>query len=158
VTRPAQFRKYVLVTRTWWVGDQDRSARGTVSPDNAWIAPGRRAIGRSESDVFADFPVSAAIVVPPPDVLPSEVLYTNCKTTGFIPPGNRLRINAVTRRVGEILVEVCARNPGCTNLQPLPGRSFADATPVGGDQFRSLVTWKGGEDLGQPSGQPVAGA
>ncbi len=270
----AQLRTYVLYTRTWWVGDQDPAARGTVSPDNAWIAPGRRAIGRSESDVFADFPVSTAIVVPPPDVLPSEVLYTNCKTTipgqpdnhlmfpavwnmdsdatrlvmlsstdgkvwnwlpgtaldsgdfatfdggaifaspnlvefangdfalpyngyrfphkyprggegfaptlgfavwpkgrlcaieaagqgefttvGFIPPGNRLRINAVTRRAGGVLVEVCALNPGCTNLQPLPGRSFADATPIVGDQFRTLVTWKGAEDLGQPLGQPVA--
>lgn len=267
--------KYVLYTRTWWVGDQDPSARGAVSPDAAWIAPGRRSIGRSESDTFGDFPVSQAIAAPPPDFLPSEVLYTNCKTTmpgqpdnhlmfpavwnmdsdatrlvmmsstdgrvwhwvpggtvldtgafgtfdggaifaspnlvefangdfalpyngyrfphkyprghegfpptlgfavwpkgricaveaeglgefttvGFIPPGNRLRINAETRRGGWIVVEVCALSRGCMDLKAIPGRSFDDCAPVIGDQFRTLVTWKEGEDLGVPVGQPLA--
>lgn len=267
--------KYVLLTRTWWVGDQDFGARGTVSPDWAWIAPGRRSIGRSESGHFGDFPVSQAVVVPPPDFLPSEVLYTSCKTTvpgqpdnhllfpavwnmdsdatrivllsstdgrvwqwvppgtvletgefgtfdggaifaspnlvefangdfalpyngyrfphkyprggegypprlgfavwpkgrlcaieapgqgefttvGFIPPGNHLRINAVTRRAGWVVVEVCGLNPGCIDLRPLPGRTFADCAPIIGDQFRTPVTWGGADDLGVPVGQPVA--
>lgn len=267
--------KYVLYTRTWWVGDQDPSARGTVSPDSCWIAPGRRSIGRSESATFGDFGVSEAVAVPPPDFLPSEVLYTNCKTTmpgqpdnhlmfpavwnmdsdatrlvmmsstdgrvwqwvpggtvldtgafgsfdggaifaspnlvefangdlalpyngyrfphkyprgdegfpptlgfavwpkgricaleaeglgefttvGFIPPGRHLRINAETRRGGSILVEVCVLNPGCVDLQALAGRGFGDCTPIIGDQFRHLVTWKGGDDLGVAAGQPVA--
>jgi len=270
-----QLRKYVLFTRTWWVSDQDPGNRGDLSPDAAWIAPGRRSIGRAESDTFGSFPVSEKVLVPPPDVLPSEVLYTNCKTTvpgqpdnhllfpavwnmgsdstrivmasssdgrlwswlpngtvletgsfgefdggaifaspnlvesangdfalpyngyrfphkyprggegfppnlgfavwpkgrivaleaegvgefttvGFTPPGNRLRINAVTRRAGHILVEACQLNPGCTDLKPIPGHSFDDCKPIIGDQFRTPVTWKGGQDVGVPVGRPLA--
>jgi hypothetical protein len=59
-------------------------------------------------------------------------------------------------RAGSILVEVCALNPGCVDLKPIEGRSFEECTPIIGDQYRTLVTWKGGEDMGVPVGQPVA--
>jgi len=268
-------RKYVLYTRTWWVGEQDPSARDGLSPDACWISPGRRSIGRSESPHFGDFPVSRAVVVPPPDLLPSEVLYTNCKTTvpgqpdnhlmfpavwnmdsddtriamlsstdgrawqwvpggtvletgpfgsfdggaifaipnlvelsngdfalpyngyrfphkyprggegfppnlgfatwpkgrlcaieaegvgefttvGFIPPGNKLRINALTKRGGSILVEVCALNPGCVDLKPVDGHRFEDCTTIIGDQFRTPVTWGHSQDMGVEAGKPLA--
>ena len=67
-----------------------------------------------------------------------------------VPPGLRLRINAVTRRGGSIRIEACD-----IHRQPLPGRTFADCRPIIGDQFKSLVTWQGGEDLGMQPGEAV---
>jgi len=54
------------------------------------------------------------------------------------PGGHRLHINAATERAGSILIEVA----------DVPGRSFADAEPIIGDQYRKLVTWNGQSDLG----------
>ncbi len=70
-------------------------------------------------------------------------------TVSFFPPGQKLRINCVTRRAGSVLVAVTRRDG-----QFLPGRSFDDAVPIVGDQFRTPVRWKSGDDLG-PAGQPV---
>ena len=71
-------------------------------------------------------------------------------TFALMPPGRKVRINALTVRGGSVLVEV-------TNAarKAVPGRSFEDCKPIIGDQFRTLVTWKGGDDLGVPDGTPV---
>ena len=58
-------------------------------------------------------------------------------------PGRKLRINAVTKRAGGILIEVAGMDG-----TPIQGRTFAEAVPVVGDHHWSLVTWKGGDDLG----------
>jgi hypothetical protein len=71
-------------------------------------------------------------------------------TVAFIPPAKTIRINAVTARAGQIVVEACD-----VHDQPLPGRSFADAVPIVGDQHRSVVEWKGGRNLGLRQGEPV---
>ncbi len=71
-------------------------------------------------------------------------------TVAILPPGRKLRINAVTKRAGEIRVEA-----GDFEGKPLPGRSFEEADPIVGDQYHSPVTWKGQDDLGASSGQPV---
>ena len=72
-------RKYVLYTRYWSLGP----TAAKVAPDirNNWTDVGRRAIGRSESSDFRSFPPSEMILEPSPDMLPSESLYTNCRTT-----------------------------------------------------------------------------
>jgi hypothetical protein len=71
-------------------------------------------------------------------------------TFALMPPGRRLHLNALTVRGGSILVEVtdAAR-------KTVPGHSFEDCKPVIGDQYRTRVTWKGGDDLGIPEGVPV---
>jgi hypothetical protein len=69
-------------------------------------------------------------------------------TVAFIPPGKKLLVNALTDRVGHILIEAC-------DVQGLPGRKFDDARPVIGDQHRSPVTWKGGDDLGIKDNEAV---
>ena len=61
----------------------------------------------------------------------------------IVPPGRRLRINALTRRGGSILVEVAGPDG-----KPLPGRSFAEARRVIGDQHWAPLIWDGGQDLG----------
>jgi hypothetical protein len=71
-------------------------------------------------------------------------------TLAFIPPGSKLRINAVTRRAGDILVEV-ARLDG----KPVAGRSFEQAKPLVGDLYQHAVAWDGAGDLGTAPGQPV---
>jgi hypothetical protein len=71
-------------------------------------------------------------------------------TPAFLPPGTKMRINALTERAGSILVEVADFHG-----TPLPGRTFDDAIPIVGDHFRTPVTWKGGDDLGAPAGEPV---
>lgn len=264
-----QLGKYVIYTRNWMVGP--RSERTGEDRPMSWLgeAPGsgRRSIGRTESNDFHQFPLSQLILVPSPDMLPNDLLYTNCKTTipgardqhlmfpavwntgddttkiviasshdgkvwnyipggpvletapfgqwdggcvfaspnltelpngdfalpytgylfphkyprgawkfqpgfavwpkgrivaleaaergefattGFIPPGRKLRINAVTQRAGTILVEVADLNG-----TPIPTRSFEEAIPIVGDQFRTPVTWKGQDNLGHSEGSPI---
>jgi hypothetical protein len=71
-------------------------------------------------------------------------------TVGLMPPGRRLRINALTKRAGSILVAVTRRNG-----ELVPGRSFDEAAPIAGDQHRAAVRWRSGDDLGVPAGEPV---
>ncbi|MBI3852737.1 MAG: hypothetical protein HY298_20985 [Verrucomicrobia bacterium] len=254
-------RKYVLYTRHWSVGP--RASMLPADIRNSWTGVGRRAIGRSESADFRSFPPSEMIIEPTPDMLPSEALYTNCRTsvpgapdqhlmfptawnasiddttriamasshdgkvwhwvpggdllrtqpfgqwnggciwvnpelielpngdwslqyTGhnvphkyprgqriaqsgyavwpkgrmvsleadghgeftmipIIAPGRILKINAITLRTGWIKVEVAGKD----------GRTFADCTPIVGDQPWVSVTWKGGKDLVADPGQPT---
>jgi hypothetical protein len=62
-----------------------------------------------------------------------------------IAPGKTLKINALTLRTGSIKVEVAGKT----------GRTFADCTPIVGDQAWTPVTWRGTPDLGIDPGQPV---
>lgn len=71
-------------------------------------------------------------------------------TVGLMPPGRRLRINALTRRGGSLLVEAAGLDGA-----PLPGRSFAEAGRVSGDHHWTPVVWNGREDLGHPEGAAV---
>jgi hypothetical protein len=71
-------------------------------------------------------------------------------TLGMLAPGKKLKINAVTKRAGGILVEAADFHG-----KPIPGRTFADADPVVGDQFWSTVTWNGEDTLGVNEGEPI---
>src|SRR2546423_12293483 len=59
-------------------------------------------------------------------------------TPAILPPGQKLRINALTSRVGEIRVEAADFDG-----KALPGHSFAEADPIIGGQYPAPVTWKG---------------
>jgi hypothetical protein len=261
----ARLAKYVIYTRGWLVGRQSPHAGTSLS--GHWISPGRRSIGRTESSDFRRFPLSELILVPPSSMPPSDVLYTNCKTTipgaldlhvmfptvwhqsddttsvvmaaspdgrlwDFVPggpvfhtaafgewdggcvfaspnlvelpdgsfvlpytgynfphkyprgqlrflpgymvwpkgrlvgleaaergefataalilPGKKVLVNAVTKRTGSLLVEVA----GLDGV-PLKGRSFAEADPIVGDQYRKPLTWKGQTELAPKPGAPV---
>lgn len=71
-------------------------------------------------------------------------------TIGLVPPGRKLRINALTRRGGSLLVEVAD-----IKGKPLAGRSFNEAARIFGDRFWTPVTWNGQEDLGHPEGTAI---
>jgi hypothetical protein len=80
-----QLGKYVLYTRTWLVGP--RSPRWTGDAEQrTWVGEthgsGRRVIGRTESPVFGDFPLSQPAIVPVPgETSPSEEFYTSIHST-----------------------------------------------------------------------------
>lgn len=71
-------------------------------------------------------------------------------TVSLMPPGRKLRINAVTKRAGSVVVAVTRRSG-----ETLAGRSFDDAAPIIGDQHRTPVRWKSGDDLGAKDGEPI---
>lgn len=74
----------------------------------------------------------------------------NFATVAFVAPGERLRINALTAPSGEIYVEAADMRG-----RPIAGRTFADSIAINGDQHRTLVKWKGADDLGVKVGEPV---
>jgi hypothetical protein len=268
----AQRKKYFIYTRNYFVGPRAVDAPFEPVP-LSWLGElngsGRRSIGYTESDRFADFPLSQLAVAPRSDMKPTELLYTSCYTSvpgapdqhllfptvwdtatddthlemaashdgrvwnwvpggslmetqpfgefdggcifwapnlvelpggdfalpytgfslphkyprknwsygwgcavwpkgrivaleaseqgeltivGLMPPGRSVRMNAVTARAGSIRVSVATRDG-----QTLPGRSFDDCVPIVGDQYRTVVQWKGsdGEQLGNQPGQPI---
>ncbi len=71
-------------------------------------------------------------------------------TMAIVLPGTKMRVNALTKRVGHILIEVADYDGN-----RLPGRSFEDADPIVGDQFRTSVSWNGESELGVEKGTPV---
>lgn len=71
-------------------------------------------------------------------------------TPAFLAPGSRLKINALTSRVGEIRIEAADFHG-----KAIPGRTFEESVPITGDQYQTLVRWKGAEDLGVAAGEPV---
>lgn len=75
-------KTYVMYTREFAAGalaETDSPADPKQLP--SWISVGRRAIGRTESADFREFPLGETILEPPVWMNPSEVLYTNCRTT-----------------------------------------------------------------------------
>ncbi len=72
-------------------------------------------------------------------------------TVSFFAPGRTLRINAVTKRAGHVLVAVTRRDGTF-----LPGRSFEEAVPIVGDQHRTPVRWREADDLGFADGEPIS--
>lgn len=71
-------------------------------------------------------------------------------TVSIMAPGRKLRINAVTKRAGKILVAVAKRNG-----THWPRRSFEDAIPIIGDHHYTLVRWKDGPDMGFDPDDPI---
>ncbi len=71
-------------------------------------------------------------------------------TIAFVPQGDKLRINAVTKRSGYIKVEVCK-----INGEPVPGREIVHSAQLFGDCYRALVTWKDCSTLGIEKSEAV---
>ena len=74
-----RLRKYVIYTRRWSVGP--RSPRVPPDARRSWSTVGRRSIGRTEGEDFRKLPVPETILEPGLDFLPSDGLYTNCRTS-----------------------------------------------------------------------------
>jgi hypothetical protein len=128
-------RKYVMYTRYWSVGPRtDR-----LPPDirHCWTGVERRSIGRSETSDFRRFPPSELLLEPPPQLSPSDVLYTNCRTTIPGAPNHHLMFPAIWH--------VDRDNTSIAVLSSHDGKVW-HWTPV---------TWKGQDDLGHQEGKTL---
>jgi hypothetical protein len=67
-------------------------------------------------------------------------------TFALVPAGRELRLNARTRRAGDIRVGIVGR----------AGRSADDCDPIHGDRLSHPVHWKGESDIRGADGEPVA--
>jgi hypothetical protein len=65
-------------------------------------------------------------------------------TVSVVPPAQRLRINALTKRVGAVRIEVL----DARSREPIPGRDMNSCEPLVGDSHGAAVRWKGGDTLG----------
>ncbi len=86
-------RKYVMYTRNYMVGK--RSEKTLDLGFRPWWDPGRRSIGRTESEDFRNFPLSELILEPSPSMAPHDLLYTNCRTTIPKAPDHHLMFPAI---------------------------------------------------------------
>ncbi|HZS53962.1 MAG TPA: hypothetical protein VFA65_06135, partial [Bryobacteraceae bacterium] len=87
-----QLKKYVAYTRTWTTSQRSSEA---VSPEEKAWQVGRRSIGRSETTDFHSLPLAETILEPGPDLLPTDLLYTNAKTTFPGAPDHHLLFPAI---------------------------------------------------------------
>jgi len=71
-------------------------------------------------------------------------------TIAVIAPGNKIRINAETKRAGCVRVEAATLDG-----KTIPGREFENCVPLFGNCHKTPVVWKGHDDLGLVVGQPV---
>lgn len=118
-----QLKKYVMFTRGQLLGPRDEAwgvANAPTQPAPKGATPvkgkpdsaltdadpaikkargrsflNRRAIGRSETDNFREFPLSELVLQSGADMLPSDTFYTNCKTTIPGAPDHHLLFPAV---------------------------------------------------------------
>lgn len=134
-------RKYVLYTRTWMVGEK---APTTQPVDHeSWIAVGRRSIGRSESDDFRHFPLSRIILTPGADRPPSDVYYTNCRTTLPGAPDHAVMFPAIWHMADDTTsIELASSGDGeAWNF--VPGGALLQTPPFG--------QWDGGCIFAHPN-------
>ncbi|MBI3921588.1 MAG: hypothetical protein HY318_09245 [Armatimonadetes bacterium] len=140
-----QLNKYVLYTRNWMVGP--RSPRAQEDRPMGWLgeAPGagRRSIGRTESDSFLQFPLSEVILEPSPDMLPNDLLYTNCKTTIPGSPDQHLLFPAVWNTGTDATKIVMASSRDGKVWNYVPGRPVLETAPFG--------QWDGGCVFASPN-------
>jgi hypothetical protein len=64
-------------------------------------------------------------------------------TVAVVAEGERLLVNAVTKRAGFLQVEACDMDG-----RAIPGRTFEDCVPLVGDCFDTPVVWKDQDTLG----------
>ena len=117
-------QKYVIYSRTWWVAERDK--RVAEGQGQVWYAIGRRSIGRTESDTFGNFPLSDMVMVSTSDMLPSEVLYTNCYTTIPAAPELRLMFPSIWNQASDATRLMIAASPDGKLWDWVPGGTVLD--------------------------------
>ena len=141
--------KYVLYTRQWSVGPRTLKLESDIR--TSWTGVGRRAIGRSESEDFRSFPPSEMILEPTPQMLPSEVLYTNCHTTVPVAPDQHLMFPAIwNASVNDATRIVMASSHDGINWHWIPDGDILETQPFG--QWNGGCVWANPEMIEFPDG------
>jgi len=91
--------KYVLFTRTREISPIAKGFSPARTERGSNL--GRRAIGRTESKTFREFPVSETIIEPTPDMGPSDTYYTNGYTTVPGAPDHHLMFPTVWHQASD---------------------------------------------------------
>jgi hypothetical protein len=136
-----RLHKYVIYTRGWMVGDQSPTSQPGEGRD--WYSVGRRSIGRTESEDFRRFPLSNLIMVPPSDWPPSDVLYTNCRTSIPGAPDLHLMFPTVWRQADDATHVVMAASHDGIVWSYVPGGPVAETAP--------FANWDGGCIFARPN-------
>lgn len=139
-----RLRRYVIYTRSYMIGQRSQRAQGE---NIVWWGgdaggPGRRSIGRTESEDFSAFPVSEPIVVPGADLRADDVLYTNCRTSIPGAPELHLMFPAVWHTYDDTTTIVLASSHDGRVWQFVPGPPVLETAPFG--------EWDGGCVFAQP--------
>ena len=124
-----RLKRYVMYTRNYMTG---MAAEGYSDRRERWhwVAP-RRAIGRTESEDFREFPASEVIIEPGADMGPSDTYYTNCKTTIPGAPDHHLLFPTVWHQAEETTsVEVHASYYGRVWTR-IPGSPVLETSDFG---------------------------
>jgi hypothetical protein len=136
-----RLQRYVIYTRNWWVGDQAANAGDAARPD--WWSVGRRAIGRTESASFSEFPLSRLTIIPPAEWPPSDVLYTNCRTAVPGAPDHHLMFPSVWHTGDDTTSVVVYASSDGLAWDPVPGGAVFTTPPFG--------QWDGGCVFARPN-------
>jgi hypothetical protein len=136
----ARLGKYVVYTRKWMVGVKSPATQAAGQP---WHFVGRRSIGRMESDRFGQFPLSSFVLVPSPEMLPSDTLYTNCRTTIPGAPWFHVMFPTVWHQADDSTSVVMAGSHDGRVWNYLPGGNVLDTAAFG--------SWDGGCIFARPN-------
>lgn len=132
--------KYVIYTRNWMIESKSPATQAVGQP---FHMIGRRSIGRTESDDYRRFPLSRLVVTPSPDMLPSDVLYTNCRTAVPGSPFSHLMFPAVWHLGDDSTTIVMASSPDGCAWSYLPNREVFQTADFG--------EWDGGCVFARPN-------
>ncbi len=122
-------RQYVMYTRNWMIGRRSRTVPDEQAID--WARSARRSIGRSESRDFRNFPVSEVVFEPGPDMLPSDTLYANSKTTVPGAPDHHLMFPTIWHQADDTTSVGLASSHDGRLWHFVPGSPIFDTAPFG---------------------------
>lgn len=115
----------------------------TQASGQPWHFVGRRSIGRTESSTFGNFPLSEFVLVPGPEMLPSDVLYTNGRTTIPGNPTLHVMFPTVWHQADDSTSVTMAGSHNGQVWSFLPGGYVLDTAPFG--------EWDGGCIFARPN-------
>ncbi|MHB1357506.1 MAG: hypothetical protein ACYCZF_16175 [Anaerolineae bacterium] len=121
--------KYVMYTRNYMIGP--RSAHIPDATYTHWWESARRSIGRSVSDNFSAFPLSQMILHPPASMPPSDLIYSNCKTTIPGAPEHHVMFPAIWHMHDDTTSIVLASSYDNEHWDFVPGAPVLETSPFG---------------------------
>ena len=133
--------KYVLYTRRFSLGA--RSAQAPPDIGRTWNRVARRSIGRTEGEDFRHFPPPETIWEPGPPLGPSDVLYSNARTTVPGAPDHHLLFPTVYHISDDTTSIVMASSHDGKLWHHVPGPPLLTTGPFG--------AWDGGCIFSHPN-------
>ena len=122
-------KKYVLYSRNHMVGSRAPGHPYPLLKFHQRVS--RRAIGRSESENFRQFPLSEVIIETDSDMHPSDQFYTNCRTTIPGAPDHHMMFPALYNVVDDESDILVYTSYNGINWHRVPGPPVLETQSVG---------------------------